>query len=382
MIISLSWPLLFTRTLLYAAVLLASIFLVLLPWSIVSFWYFYNRLIPTPIYEQTFQLNYELRERGPYQIFNAADFFVHLAAVKNDDLFNDPVSEYEFYMSFETNCLSPSKTIVGSRFSILDDTILNEELKPWELNLEHVSLKSQFVNLWPITDNLKRSLQFSSNSNRPHSIDWQWPRSRSFCNEQKPVVDPPSSSWKFWNSHKNTQIEGGGGEVVPGMGIYFVNTQYFTLDCKENHSFLPPLIEKHVAPPELASKLHYSPTHKLHLLSLQPPAQSLVCPTSDYKNILESSRHMKFVLEFNQNQAYLENARLQVVLKYSGLRWYLAQYPTLSFIIGVLLCWTVSSVVCVAVSAFLFSYYKKKMPPIKQDEAMTNLDSLLKSVEH
>ncbi|KAG7895594.1 hypothetical protein KL906_005009 [Ogataea polymorpha] len=381
MIISLSWPLLFTRATLYAVLVLASVFLVLLPWSIVSFSYFYGRLIPTPIYEQTVQLNYELRERGPYQIFNAADFFVHLAAVKNDNLFNDPVSEYEFYLSFEPKCLSSQKTIVGSRFSILDDTILNEELKPWELNLERVSLKSKFVNLWPITDNLKRSLHFSSDSNRPRSIEWQWPRSRSLCNEQDPIVDSPSSSWRFWNSHKNTKIEGGGGEVVPGMGIYYVNTQYFTLDCKENHSFLPPLMEKHVAPPELANKLHYSPTYNFHLLSLQPPAQSLVWSKSSYNDILENSRHMKFVLEFNQNQAFLENAKLRVVMKYNGLRWYLAQYPTLSFIAGVLICWTVSSVVCVAVSAFIFMYYKRTVPPIKQDKTMTNLDSLLKGVE-
>ncbi|KAH3660363.1 hypothetical protein OGAPHI_006949 [Ogataea philodendri] len=306
------------------------------------------------------------------------DIFSRLAAVSDNSILFDPVSEYEISISFQPNCLKSANFIVGTRFSILDDTIFEEELRPWVWDIPQVQTKSQFVNLWPITDNLKRSAAFSEHSNGPRNVNWEWPFTRHWVNEVTRPSQNALGLWKSWYMKKHSQFHSGGGEIVPAGGIYFVNTQYFALDCQENNSLLPPLIEKHFTPTGLARYLHVTPNYKLHLVSIIPPLKTVLLTSGDFKTLLENSKHMKMVVEFNNNQVFLEDAVLQLEIKYNGLRWYLAHYPKLSSLIGILLFWTMSSFICLITTLGIFRFYETRPQIKKEDESILNLDTLLK----
>ncbi|ODV84321.1 hypothetical protein CANARDRAFT_208391 [[Candida] arabinofermentans NRRL YB-2248] len=414
--INIAIPLKLTRTTIYFLLTASSIFLILLPWSVITYIRFHSTIIPTPIFKRQLDLNYEFRDRGAYALINGWELYSRLVGYGASGEsgsgmagLSDFVSDFEVNLKFKCECLDTNGLIgsglVASRFSILDDSVLNHELKPWELDLKVVDLKSQYVNLWPITDNLRRSLLFDDNSNYLTNSDnlWSWPTERLEADQHYLLDQQHQRSdglkhetqqksifhlWKFWTSqqHIHRGVVGGGGEILhQKYGVYYTITRYFPISCPmlpstlmtaKKSKLIPPFLT-YFLPPILTEQLDYEPTRQLKLMSLQLNAG--LFNAWNMKNQEDIARHMKIVIEFNRPFVFFKDLELEVVRKFKGVRWIIYNYPTLSFLIGVSICWAVSSIICLSVSMLLYWYLTSEKTEMNEDDTYVTKTHLSKS---
>ncbi|GME74054.1 unnamed protein product [Ambrosiozyma monospora] len=314
---------------------------------------FYNTLIPTALLKHQLNLNYEFESLGPYIIINAHEFISRLANL-NNNLGNDyyftkeGLSNFELNLEFEYEYLDYDRDgygvdpLTGLRFSILDDSLLNSgSLDPWNLNVSFVEEKSRVAKLWPITDNLQRSISFGSGSNYLEQYALEWPTERSIVTKDAPPAyssnDEKSGYWKLAKT-PSAGTRTGGGNVLFENGIYYSTTRFFA--TQQSSTQLLPTILKPFTPPALHDTLtlHRSKQFQLaHLLF------SGIDASRHSKKILEDSKNIKFLLEFNNAALYFPKVELDFIINLTGIRYYMYFTTSQSGIIFLAHCQNESS---------------------------------------
>ncbi|OWB63865.1 hypothetical protein B5S31_g5269 [[Candida] boidinii] len=347
--INVSIPLKLTRVSLYIIILNISIILILIPISIISILKFYHDLLPISEIRLPINFNYEFKKKGPFAILNANEVLTNMlynlgvvstnnqdnitsntntnydtssyiddinrgddrlsaGNTKNQILNNNKFDlntglklsniDYKISILFTSYCKNSQygKDKIGLRFSILDDNLLNKELRPFQIDFreeeykdnidihhDHFisgsnsdssdsSFKSSFIKYhdlqefknshidpWPISDRLKRSEKFSktSNYNNDFRNNWNWPIERNIkypgfdntnTKESEQKSKHKSFFWPFAsnkdisdysndtdNGENIDEYKGSGGQIIDGNGVYFAKTNWLTLNCYDQY---------------------------------------------------------------------------------------------------------------------------------------------------
>ncbi|OUM55922.1 hypothetical protein BVG19_g5544 [[Candida] boidinii] len=342
--INVSIPLKLTRVSLYIIILNISIVLILIPISIISILKFYHDLLPINEIRLPINFNYEFKKKGPFAILNANEVLTNIlynlgvvstnnqdsivsgggitgntdyiddinrgddrlsgGKTKNQILNNNNFDlntglklsdiDYKISILFAGYCRESQycKEKIGLRFSILDDNLLNKELRPFQIDFREEEykddidihhdhfisgsssessdssfkssiikyhdlqeFKNSHIDPWPISDRLKRDEKFSKTSNYNNNFrnNWNWPIERNinypgYDDTYTKVSEQKSKKtkgffWPFANNkeildhfnYTNDEYKGSGGQIIDGNGVYFAKSNWLTLNCYDQY---------------------------------------------------------------------------------------------------------------------------------------------------
>lgn len=386
--INVSIPLALSRLAIYWLISVFTVCLILLPWSIIAWMRFYQILVQNPIVSHHLTFDYVFKNRGPFAVANSHDFIQSLVRIyeKSQSLQADPSLRHNSLSNFEItlrykytdlggkDCQDP---LVSLRFSILDDSLLNNKLRPWEISPRLLDEKSKHTKLWPITDNLPGITRFDQTTNVLRSNAIEWPLHRSTVNASDAISvaentelrgkKRSSSLLSFWPSFLSKHVSANL-QTVNGSrrGIYHSRTAWLLKDS--TIELVPSWVMKYVLPPFLVGLFRFGKFHDFNLVDVSFPAEKLPMFSSQaLQGILEDSKHIKLIVEFANPSIFITSADLDFTVKFKGFRHYLYHYKAASFILGVSAFWAISSVICVILSYGMFLWIKsKKSSQVKQ----------------
>ncbi|VEU20192.1 DEKNAAC101046 [Brettanomyces naardenensis] len=331
-------------------------------------------------------------ETGPFRTINSFEFMRSIASIyegtsamkRDSSLQQNSLGDFEISLQYTYSSIGTvSDNLVGFRFSILDDSLLNNELRPWELDPSRSEAKQRHVRMWPVTDNLKGIVSFDSPTNRFRRDLIEWPATRSISDvdgERKVRSSPHLFSllpnFLFGGN------EDGDSDTLESFspGIYYTGTRWFRMD--KDVSLVPEWISAYFLPSFVGDWLTFHRNHHVGLVQVHFPLEKLSTGEAKMTRMVEDSKHIKLIVEFANENIYLESATLHFTVKFKGVRYYLFHYPTLFLFAGVTLFWTISSFICLLVSYGVFFYWRKqqqeKSEKIKQPMTIiTNVETLL-----
>ena len=398
--INLSIPLTLSRIAIYWLISVSTVCLILFPWSIIAWMRFYQILVPNPIVSHHLIFDYVFKNRGPFSVVNSSEFIKSLVGMyeNSQSLQGDPslrhnsLSNFEItlrYRYIDMGSTNQGDQFVGLRFSILDDSLLNLRLKPWEISPHLLQEKSKHPRLWPITDNLPGIMRFDQTTNMLGSKTIEWPVQRSTVNASEVISlaentessgkKRPSGLFSFWPSFLSRHTSRDSTSVgINRQGIYHSRTVWFPKDGMVE--LLPSWISKFLLPPVANRVFQFAKFHDSNLVDVSFPAEKLpMFSSTALEHILEDSKHIKLVVEFGNPSIFITSADLEFTVKFKGFRHYLYHYKIVSFIIGVLAFWTVSSIICIILSYGLFIWIKRKQSS-KASLSRKQPDTLITSV--
>lgn len=358
MFISLAIPLKFTRVSLYWIISLVTICGSLFPWSILASIRLYQLLVPDPIVSHPVSFSYSFRNRGPFTIVNSYEFLSRLVDLYDQPkvLQTDPqfrqsaLSEFEITFKYAYSRLqnADASDLLGVRFSVIDDSMLNGELTPWQFDPKFIDEKSRHTRLWPITDRLPGVTKFANDTNMflDRSIAWPFDRSVVDGKTTKQSMHSMHSIGKslllsLWPESLQPSSEEPSSRFCPG--VYYTETRWIKMKSRS----------------WLSDWFH--PKRDLPLLDVRFPTDKLtILSRGKVNQLVEDSKHIKLVVEFTSPGIFVDRSDLEFTVRLQGLRYYFYHYRLAFLIMTTLLFWISSSLVCICVSYGLFIYRMKQ----------------------